>query len=223
MPKPGIGIPGGWIDAASVSAALSRAAPPGAIKLIPSALAAAFSRIASAAFADNAAEADADADAEAEAEADVAIDAPIPGVVRFIPVKLFSDDNAAASFISSASAAAAGLNSVPKSAPSPGIVIAIDRAVTFMLAVALALNGGKPSEACKLASASKFAIAEAEMPSDAAADAEAVALADALAPSAALAAALSFPTPSAVVRSGPSSSSNMASGKFLSCAAIAAN
>jgi hypothetical protein len=202
---------------------LSRAAPPGAIKLIPSALAAAFNRIASAAFADIDAEADADAEAEAEAEAEVAIDAPTPGDVRFIPVKLLSEDSAAANFINSARAAAAGLSAAPKSAPSPGIVMAIDRAVTFMLAAALALNAGMPREAFKLASASKFAIAEAEMPSVAAADAEAVALADALAPIAALAAALSLPTPSAVVRNGPSSSISMARGIFLSCAAIAAN
>jgi hypothetical protein len=59
------------------------------------------------------------------------------------------------------------------------------------------------------------------MPSVAAAEADA--LADALAFMAALAAMLSRPTPMADARSGPSNSISIASGKFFSCAIIAAN
>lgn len=208
--------------AAKARAALSCAAPPGAMRLIPRPFAAAFNRIASAILADMEADAEADALADAEADAEVAIEAPIPGVARLSPVRLFSDDSAAASFINSASAAAAGLSKAFSSAPSPGIDIAIDRAVTFMLAVALALNFGKPNAMFKAANASKLAIAEAEMPSVAEADALALALAEALAFIAALAAALNRPTPMAVVRSGPSKSISIASGRFFNCAIIAA-
>jgi hypothetical protein len=165
-------------------------------------------------------DAEAEALADADADADVAIEAPIPGVAKLNPVRLFSDDNAAASFINSANAAAAGPSSAFNNAPRPGIDIAIDRAVTFMLAAALALNLGRPKAMFKAAKASKLAIAEAEIPS--VADADALALAEALAFIAALAAALNLPTPIAVVRSGPSKSISIASGRFFNCAIIAA-
>jgi hypothetical protein len=222
-PRPGIAIVGGCMLAAKASAAFNCAAPPGKAKLIPRALAAALSCSASAAFADRLAEAAAEADADADADADVAIEAPTPGIARFTPVKLFRADNADISFISSARAAAAGLSSAPKSAPSPGKLAFMDRAVTLRLATALALNGPSPSVRERLARAFKLAMAEADIASVADADADALALADALAFIAALAAMLSRPTPRAVVRSGPSNSISIASGRFFSWAIMAAN
>src|SRR4029450_1428632 len=129
--------------AAMASAALSRAAPPGAVRLMPSACAAALRRIASAALADRPADAAADADALADADAEVAIEAPMPGVARLKPVRLLSDDKAEVSFSSAAKAAATGPSSGDSRAPSPGIPTFIDRAATFRLAAALAPKGAR--------------------------------------------------------------------------------
>lgn len=167
------------------------------------------------------AESAADADADAEAEAEVAIEAPTPGMARFIPVRLLSEASPEVSFNSSAKAAAAGPSRAESNAPKPGKLAFIDLADTFKLATALAPNGGRPMLRERLARASSRVIADAEKPS--VAEADAAALAEALAPIAALAAALKRPTPSADARSGPSICISMASGRFLSCAASAAS
>ena len=165
--------------------------------------------------------ADADADAAAEADAEVAIEAPTPGIAKFIPVRLFSEASPEVSFNSSANAAAAGPSKAESNAPRPGKLAFIDRADTFKLAAALAPNGGRPRLRERLARASRRVMADAENPSDA--EPEAAALAEPLAPIAALAAALNRPTPIADARKGPSICISIASGRFLSCAAMAAS
>lgn len=218
-------------------AALSCAAPPGRPRLMPSAVAAAFNRIASAAFAERLAEAVAEAEADALAEAESAADAvaarlaPMPGIARFNPVKPFIMFRLDVSFSNSARAAAAGLSMAASMACRLGNWAFIEPAAIFRLATALALNGESPMPRLRLASASSLATAEADRfmlaaaealrAAVALADADADALAEALAD--ALAAALNWDRPAPVIRSGPSISMSMASGRFLSWAARAAS
>src|SRR5262245_20844355 len=198
---------------------------------MPSAVAAALSRRASAALADKLAEAEAAAEADADAERAAAAVAPrlapTPGSARFTPVRPLSMFSCEPSLSSSARAAAAGLNSAESIAERLGMLAFIDVAAMFRLATALRPNGDRPIVRLWLARASRFATAEAERFMFAASAALrlalrlAVAEADALAE--ALAARLSCESPAPASRIGPSSSMSIASGKFLSWAAIAAS
>ena len=99
------------------------------------------------------------------------------------------------------------------------MLAAIERALTFKRAAALAPNGDRPKPADSCASASRLATAEAD--SDRFALAAALAEAEAFA--AAVAARLRRVAPAAADCSGPSKSINIASGKFFSRWAKAAN
>src|SRR5262245_11313970 len=179
---------------------------------MPSAVAAALSRRASAALADRLADAEAEADADADKAAAAVAPrlAPTPGSARFTPVRplsMFSDDP---SFSNSARAAAAGLSSAESIADRLGMPAFIEVAATFRLATALRPKGERPIVRLRFASASRFATADAERFIFAASAALrlalrlAVAEADALAE--ALAARLSRERPAETIRIGPSNS-----------------